>query len=68
MVETPENSNYRESFRNLHEREFGFILENREIIIENVRVRSMGKYRTITSNEIERISYESESPIPITTT
>jgi len=47
MVERPEDSDYAEQFRLSHQREFGFWLTKRRVLIDNIRVRSVGKSRTI---------------------
>lgn len=47
MVERPSDDDYAESFRLSHQREFGFWLTKRRVLIDNVRVRSVGKSRTI---------------------
>lgn len=58
MVEKPACSDvlagYADSFKILHQQEFGFNFEEREILIDIVRVRSVGKNQTIFATKIER--------------
>ena len=43
MVQSSEGTDdYLQIFQILHEREFGFKLQNRKILVDNVRVRSNG--------------------------
>mmetsp|Transcript_21107 Transcript_21107/g.25973 ORF Transcript_21107/g.25973 Transcript_21107/m.25973 type:complete len:105 (-) Transcript_21107:1974-2288(-) len=44
---------YTEAFENQHCLEFGFNFEARDILIDNVRVRSEGKKQTIRPKSIE---------------
>jgi 5-oxoprolinase (ATP-hydrolysing) len=60
MVEKPADSDYAESFRLAHQREFGFWLTKRRVLIDNIRVRSVGRSQTITPIRIEKISTEHE--------
>jgi 5-oxoprolinase (ATP-hydrolysing) len=43
MVETPADGDYAEAFRAAHQREFGFWLTKRRILVDNARARSVGK-------------------------
>ena len=53
MVEQPTGDlTYAESFRLSHQREFGFWLTKRRVIIDNVRVRSVGRSQTVSSLSI----------------
>lgn len=45
----PGYGNFKSSFINRYETEFGFVLPNRNIIIDDIRVRGIGK--TMISNE-----------------
>jgi len=48
MVESSEGlDDYVTQFQKMHEREFGFKLQNRKIFIDNVRVRSYGTAQII---------------------
>lgn len=41
-------------FRQSHQREFGFWLTKRRVLVDNVRVRSVGKSKTINAIQIGR--------------
>jgi len=43
MVSQPPGGDFREAFRDAYRREFGFVLENRDVIVDDIRVRGMGK-------------------------
>jgi 5-oxoprolinase (ATP-hydrolysing) len=43
MVAQPKDLDYAAAFKHRHQVEYGFILVNRKILVENVRVRSRGK-------------------------
>ena len=43
MIEKPEDGNYESKFFEEHKREFGFNLENRNILVDDIRVRAVGK-------------------------
>ncbi len=43
MIEKPENGDYAAAFRTNYEREFGFTLQDRAILIDDLRVRSAGQ-------------------------
>lgn len=47
------DSNYAISFKTIHEREFGFNFHEREILIDNVRVRSIGVHQTVSQMKLE---------------
>jgi 5-oxoprolinase (ATP-hydrolysing) len=55
MVERPADNDYGESFRQSHQREFGFWLTQRRVLVDNVRVRSVGKSKTIHSVPIDKV-------------
>jgi 5-oxoprolinase (ATP-hydrolysing) len=52
MVEKPLDGDYAEMFRQSHQREFGFWLTKRRVLVDNVRVRSVGKSKTINAQRI----------------
>lgn len=43
MVEKPEDGNYEQRFFEEHKREFGFNLSGRDILVDDIRVRAIGK-------------------------
>ncbi|ORY28998.1 Hydantoinase B/oxoprolinase-domain-containing protein [Naematelia encephala] len=43
MIERPEDGNYEKKFFDEHKREFGFNLEARDILVDDIRVRAVGK-------------------------
>lgn len=43
MVQRPEDGNYEQTFFDQHKREFGFNLQNRDIMVDDIRVRAIGK-------------------------
>lgn len=43
MIETPEDEDYGKQFYEEHKREFGFNLENRNVLVDDLRVRATGK-------------------------
>lgn len=43
MIETPEDEDYGKRFYEEHKREFGFNLENRNVLVDDLRVRATGK-------------------------
>ena len=43
MIERPEDGNYEQTFFEQHKREFGFNLENRNILVDDLRVRAVGR-------------------------
>lgn len=69
MVEKPSDGgeDYNELFRLSHQREFGFWLTKRRVIVDNIRVRSIGKNQTVHALPIEK-SKEGETPKVMTTT
>lgn len=69
MVEKPAvgEEDYQELFRLSHQREFGFWLTKRRVIVDNVRVRSIGKKKTVNALAIEKAT-EGETPKVMTTT
>ena len=72
MIESPVPSEdctieqlYSEAFERQHQLEFGFNFESRQILIDNIRVRSVGKKQTIRATMIDSIEAgESELPEP----
>ena len=57
MVHRPDNDNqfeaYTSSFKQQHQTEFGFNFDEREILIDTVRVRSVGTSQTIHADKIK---------------
>lgn len=43
MIEKPEDGDYEKRFFDEHKREFGFNLDKRDIIVDDIRVRAVGK-------------------------
>lgn len=43
MVEKPEDGDFARAFKTLYQREFGFELKGRDILVDDLRVRSIGK-------------------------
>jgi len=54
MVVEPEDKDFRSCFKNIYLREFGFNLENRDIIIDDIRVRAIAQ-----SEDIKKIPMNS---------
>ena len=67
MVERPLDADYAEQFRLSHQREFGFWLTKRRVLVDNVRVRSVGKSKTINALQIGKAEV-GEVPNVMTTT
>ena len=57
MIKSPADSDYKVSFEKEHKREFSFI-HDREIIIDNLRVRSEGKNMETAYLEENKLSYK----------
>lgn len=49
MTERPDSGDYLSAFEASYKREYGFILQNRKVQIDDVRVRAIGKSRSITA-------------------
>lgn len=43
MIEKPDDGDYEKKFFDEHKREFGFNLEGRDILVDDIRVRAVGK-------------------------
>ena len=43
MVVTPEDGDYKKAFEEIHKREYGFVYSSRKILMDNIRVRSLGR-------------------------
>lgn len=43
MIEKPEDGDYEKRFYDEHKREFGFNLDKRDVIVDDIRVRAVGK-------------------------
>ena len=54
MIEEPKDGRFAESFARAYTREFGFILENREILIDDLRVRSIGRATGLSRQSIKQ--------------
>ena len=69
MVERPTagGEDYAELFRQSHQREFGFWLTKRRVLVDNVRVRSIGRSKTVSAIKIET-AQPGEVPKIMTTT
>jgi 5-oxoprolinase (ATP-hydrolysing) len=65
MVERPADGDYAEMFRLSHQREFGFWLTKRRVLVDNIRVRSVGKSKTINAIQIPK-AQGGELPSPMT--
>jgi 5-oxoprolinase (ATP-hydrolysing) len=59
---------FSEAFEEQHKLEFGFNFDARKILIDNVRVRSVGKKQTIHAAEIEEKEDGAATPEPMETT
>ncbi|MEN8200589.1 MAG: hydantoinase/oxoprolinase family protein, partial [Thermodesulfobacteriota bacterium] len=58
MIEKPADADFAKAFKALYHREFGFELSGRDILVDDLRVRSIGKASKLKSFPIE----EAESP------
>ena len=54
-------SHYETAFKQQHQTEFGFNFLARQILIDNVRVRSVGRTKTIHAEKVARMA-ENEKP------
>ncbi|KAI9729150.1 MAG: hypothetical protein M1834_007057 [Cirrosporium novae-zelandiae] len=65
MVQRPPNGNFKGTFEEKHQRDFTFLLPNREIVIDDIRVRGIGKGREIPAknNLFKELEALSKSPI-----
>lgn len=52
MIQKPNDGDFQSSFEERHRREFTFLLPNRDIIIDDIRVRGIAKGRTIPPTDI----------------
>ncbi|CDW77531.1 5-oxoprolinase [Stylonychia lemnae] len=68
MVESSFDTNYDSKFQQMHQREFGFMLQKRRILIDNIRVRSLAKSQILSQKQIERTNGALPEPETITTT
>ena len=59
---------FAEAFETQHRLEFGFNFESRDILIDNVRVRSEGKKQTIRPKPIDVMQDEEVLPDPLQVT
>jgi 5-oxoprolinase (ATP-hydrolysing) len=54
MVANPEDGDFKAAFEESHKREFTFLLPNRDIVIDDIRIRGTGKGRTVSSADAFR--------------
>ena len=54
MIEKPDNEDFAKAFKALYQREFGFELSGRDILVDDLRVRSIGKASTLKSFPIDQ--------------
>lgn len=60
-VEKPEDLvNFNEEFRSTYRREFGFVLEDRNIIIDDVRIRTRGKSGCHAEKKFKKVTSEED--------
>ncbi len=52
MVAVPEDGDFAGKFANLYQREFGFVLSGREIVVDDIRVRSVAAGAGLRSHEL----------------
>ena len=52
MVAQPEDNNFEEAFSARYLREFGFDLENRELLVDDIRVRAIASQDTLQTNDV----------------
>ncbi|HLC16474.1 MAG TPA: hydantoinase B/oxoprolinase family protein, partial [Thermodesulfovibrionia bacterium] len=64
MIQEAVDKGYETSFREAHAQEYGFDFRDREIVIDDLRVRAAGKAEPIERRKIERFS---EPPLPADT-
>ena len=62
---SPEFPTFLESFLQRYQAEFGFVLQNRDVLVDDVRVRGIGK--TEFQNESESEFATDEVPVPVET-
>ena len=60
MIEEPEDGRFTEAFIRSYRREFGFSLQQREILIDDLRVRSIGHAGGLTKQPIPRAEKKPE--------
>jgi 5-oxoprolinase (ATP-hydrolysing) len=64
-TKSPEFPTFMDSFLNRYQTEFGFVLQNRDVLVDDVRVRGIGK--TEFHNEAESETTSDEPPVPAET-
>ena len=52
MIAQPEENNFQEAFSTRYLREFGFDLENRELLVDDIRVRAIASQDTFQTNNV----------------
>ena len=62
MIAEPRNRDFRKAFKSAHIREFGFDLENRDILVDDLRVMSIGKTVGLKRMQIQK---SDQAPDPI---
>ena len=65
---TPEFPTFLESFLHRYKTEFGFVLQNRDVLVDDFRVRGIGKTQFEDEHEsIKDVPEPTESPGPVET-
>ncbi|WP_456386200.1 hydantoinase B/oxoprolinase family protein [Desulfolithobacter sp.] len=54
MIQEPENGDFRAAFIREYQREFGFTLGDRDILVDDVRVRALGKSKQLHRRKLEK--------------
>ncbi len=54
MIKRPENDDFKSAFRHQYQREFGFELSGRDILVDDLRVRSLGKGTKLKSFPVRK--------------
>ncbi|RMD59975.1 MAG: 5-oxoprolinase, partial [Nitrospirae bacterium] len=54
MVKKTNNRDYEEVFRDIHMREYGFVLDNRDILLDAVRIRAVASPGRVRAKKIEK--------------
>ncbi len=54
MIPEPEDGNFENAFKNTYRREFGFDVKDRDILVDDLRVRSRGKAVGLRKVPIEK--------------
>jgi 5-oxoprolinase (ATP-hydrolysing) len=67
MTTKDEYNDYRNNFEKLYERQYGFIIKERNVIVDDIRIRGIGKNEIFKKSEISQNKKEI-NPIKITKT